>query len=439
MRKNIILLGCILSLFFLQIFVGGVLAQKVKIDTLQGHSDVYDLSVESTKTQTEDMEKISYRNIYSTLVAFLGSAGPELTTMNIANLPGSMKKGLLGMAEQQVVTMLNSQPNIDVLAHLSEEWIPGYRNNSSVYASGYDDLVKSGISSLWSVTRNIAYLGFVLIMIIVGFMIMFRNKIGGQMMVTIGNTLPRIVVSLVLVTFSFALAGVLLDFAGVFMKVLGSASLLDSDIAPHKLLDMLKGVLGFTGISSLGFGTIIGIIVAVATGGPIGILAGSIIIVAIALVLIGIVVVGAIKLWLALLKSYFAVLVNVAISPIAIMMGALPGNDSSTINIFKSIFRNALVFPIAFAIVNLPYFIEKQANVRIGFPESLTGDPSSGGTKMGFFILAVAKIIAIYAAAQAPTIAKSIIPATASKSGVDTAAAVKAGLEKIPLVGGMFK
>ncbi len=411
--------------------------QTVKIDTLQGHIDTIKMAEESTGTSTEDIEKLKHKDFYSSAVALLDAIGPEVTTMKAQNLPIQMQRGLLGMVEDQVVAMFNSQPRIDVVAHLAGEWVPGYNGSQSAYASGYTDLVKSGITSLWSFTRNIAYLGFVVIMILIGFMIMFRNKIGGQTLVTIGNTLPRVVVSLVLVTFSFAIAGILMDICGVLMSVISSSSGLGSGIPIDDVGALVGESLGFASISALGLGALPGIIVGAVVGGPVGILAGSLVIVILALVVIGIVVVGAVKLWFTLIKSYLSILLNVIIAPISIMMGALPGNDASTINIFKSILRNALVFPVAFAIVNLPYFIEKQAGVEVGLPETLTGN-TGGATNIGPVILAVAKIIAIYAAAQAPAMVLAIIPSTASKSGADAAAAVKAGLGKMPFIGGMF-
>ena len=52
--------------------------------------------------------------------------------------------------------------------------------------SGFEYLHESiQLSALWSITRNIAYLFFVIAMIIIGFMIMFRNKIGGQVIITL--------------------------------------------------------------------------------------------------------------------------------------------------------------------------------------------------------------------------------------------------------------
>ena len=67
---------------------------------------------------------------------------------------------------------------------------------------------------------NLAYLFFVIVMIIAGFMIMFRHKIGGQAMVTLGNVLPNVIIALVVATFSFAIAGLIIDFGGLIIGLI---------------------------------------------------------------------------------------------------------------------------------------------------------------------------------------------------------------------------
>ena len=385
----------------------------------------------------ESISQLVSKFITGTADYFLSTVCPQCTVggremASNPNLPEGMRLGLTGIVEREVTAMFNAQPSIDVVAHLSEEWVPGYKEKQSVYATGYDDLIKTNIDSLWSVTRNIAYLGFVIIMIVVGFMIMFRSKIGGQTLVTIGNSIPKVIVGLILVTFSFAIAGLILDIAGIFMGII--SGILGSNVPVHNIFKLLGGILGIGGWVIDGALGIPGIVLTI-TGalGP----AGPILLI-LALVILGIVLFGALKLWFTLVKTYFALLVNVIVAPLAIMAGSIPGNEAMTINIFKSMLRNALVFPLAFAIVNLPYFlILKDNRVRFTFPETVFEGATMGDT-IGPIMMSLAKVLAIFVAAQAPQFMKAIIPPTASKGGADAAGAIKEGLGKIPLVGGMF-
>jgi hypothetical protein len=355
-----------------------------------------------------------------------------------------MRLGLTGMVDRGVYALFNNPPEVDVVAHLAQEWVPGYSNADSVYADGYSDLQDTHVDRIWSSVRDIAYIGYVLIMIVIGFMIMFRHKIGGQTMVTIGNSIPKLVVSLILVTFSFAIMGLIIDIGGFILSLVkvilygngGGGIAIDN---PIKLFgsvlsgDVAKNIAKET-VGTLGIGGIVGFLV---TGGVKGIVIGGIISALLAIVVLGIVLVGAIKLWITLVKSYLSLIVNVIVSPLAIMASAIPGNESSGMNIFKSALRNVLVFPVAYGIVNLPYYAEVKG-ISLSFPSSLTSG-GSGDLEIGSFFLAVAKIIAIYAASSAPSIVKGLIPATTSKTALDIGDSLKSSLGGIPLVGGMFK
>lgn len=64
---------------------------------------------------------------------------------------------------------------------------------------------------LWKAFRNIAYALLAVVLIIVGFMVMFRKKIDPKTVVTVQNAIPRIVIALLLVTFSYAIVGIFID------------------------------------------------------------------------------------------------------------------------------------------------------------------------------------------------------------------------------------
>ncbi len=426
-----------------------------KIPLEQGWKDMDDASdvIQNTPNGGQNADKLAGKSMYGTASVLLTALAPEILENSENLAEGPMKKGLLGVTEDGIVALFNNQPRIDVVAHLAEEWVPGYKDSNAVYANGYNDLQDSGISSLWSTTRNIAYAFYVVIMIIVGFMIMFRNKIGGQMMVTIGNSIPKIIISLVLVTFSFAIIGLIIDIAGVATNII--AAILYGDISkgvritnPWVLFGSIfarSGTsIGMTATGTLGLaGAVIGIVkvggLASIAGGPVFWIGAGLFLALLALILVGVILVGAIKLWIVLIKAYMGILINVVTAPLAIMVSAIPGNDAMMWNTFKSALRNALVFPLAFAIVNLPYHIQKRG-ISLTFPNTLSGNPPKNeSTFISGMLIGIAKIVAIYAAASAPEIMKGVIPATASKSGVDVSKSLQEGMAKVPFIGGMFK
>lgn len=74
-----------------------------------------------------------------------------------------------------------------------------------------------GFMYVWTAFRNIALLLLVIITIVIGFLIMFRAKLGGQTAISLETILPRIVVTMIYISFSFAIAGFLIDMMYLFI------------------------------------------------------------------------------------------------------------------------------------------------------------------------------------------------------------------------------
>src|SRR3989344_1331230 len=75
------------------------------------------------------------------------------------------------------------------------------------------------VQKIWTVFRNLSYVLFVIVFVIIGFMIMLRAHISPQAVATIQDSIPRLVVALILVTFSYAIAGLMLDLMFLFLNI----------------------------------------------------------------------------------------------------------------------------------------------------------------------------------------------------------------------------
>jgi hypothetical protein len=76
--------------------------------------------------------------------------------------------------------------------------------------------------NMWKVFRDISYMLLVLVLVSIGFMVMFRTKINPQTVISAENSLPKIIVALLLITFSFAIAGFLVDLMYVLIVLVVS-------------------------------------------------------------------------------------------------------------------------------------------------------------------------------------------------------------------------
>ena len=77
------------------------------------------------------------------------------------------------------------------------------------YAQGYgfSGLNSGGaVRALWTASRNMAYLIMTILLIASGFLIMFRVKINPQTVVSLQTMIPKLIITMILVTFSFAIA-----------------------------------------------------------------------------------------------------------------------------------------------------------------------------------------------------------------------------------------
>ncbi|MCH7730566.1 hypothetical protein IID21_03510 [Patescibacteria group bacterium] len=90
----------------------------------------------------------------------------------------------------------------------------------------------SPIQGMWRVSRNITYSLLVVAVLILAFMIMFRVKTSPQTVITVQSALPKVAVAIVLITFSYAIAGFLVDLMYV---VIGIVSLMGSQFFPSVL------------------------------------------------------------------------------------------------------------------------------------------------------------------------------------------------------------
>jgi hypothetical protein len=215
------------------------------------------------------------------------------------------------------------------------------------------------ILETWKTFRNLAYMFFVVIFLVIGFMIMFRHKIDGQTVVTAQQAIPNIVISLIFVTFSYAIAGLMIDLMYVFMYLIvglfgGSRQLLNQNIFQLGFRLITQGF----GESLTTVNQSIQQIVSVAGLKQIAGWTSSLtvsVIVAIAILF------SVFKLFLELLKSYIMIILNVAFGPLFLMMGALPGNNTFG-NWVKQIVGNLSAFP---AVLMLMLISDMLANYNL--------------------------------------------------------------------------
>lgn len=254
------------------------------------------------------------------------------------------------------------------------------------------------ILPIWKAFRNISYSLFAIVFIVTGLMIMFRVKISPQAVLTIESALPKMIGVLILITFSYAIAGFMIDLMYVVIAlmvgILGAngvtATVFGLDATAKGIIDggfwsilpaMGIGHGGFTFLGAAIGGMISsfgGVIPVLSLGG--GALGSAVGAVLFALLWFIIALFLIIKLLIALIKTYISVIMAVIFSPFQILSGALPGSEGGFGSWFKTLAANLLVFPaVAGVLIIGSYIIQQvaQPEMDMWYPP-LMGPPTSG-------------------------------------------------------------
>src|SRR3989344_2279387 len=275
-----------------------------------------------------------------------------------SNCPKDYQVGAIGTTNSLVAMMYNAPPasGVEYVASTLRD----FGLVEKAYAqtgTGFDGLAP--LRTLWRSFRNITYMFFVLIFVSMGFATMFRYKINPQTVITIQSALPRIVIALLLVTFSYAIAGFMIDMLYVVISLgaLAFAGVGECPYTPAQLqnqftnggyldtvgalfgqlpslnlgCDTPGGALAGTfavagGVGALG-GALGSILMAWMGGTAIAVSGGALAVGAILMVLILLLIIlwVLIRLFFALLQSYIAIILLVIFAPIQIALGVIPG------------------------------------------------------------------------------------------------------------------
>jgi hypothetical protein len=234
--------------------------------------------------------------------------------------------------------------------------------------------------------RNLAYLFLIIVMMITGFMIMFRQKMG-QTAVTFQQAIPNVVIALITITFSYAIAGLLIDLMYLIMflmlrvfnpdaSVIGLGGNLEGDGLISSTIfeigaSMILGEEGAFTNTYFAVGNFVKSIIPF-TGDVLPFFAGL----SAAFVVVIAIAIGTFRLFFELLMTYVNIIISIIMSPIMLMLGAIPGRNAF-VPWLKSLFGNLMAFPIVLLLLIIYVEIVTGSNPEMG---------SSGGFRPPYLI-----------------------------------------------------
>lgn len=365
-----------------------------------------------------------------------------------------------GSVPQAVMDELEEQIGYGVLGDINKGIVAMYTPPATTYTY-LADVMKSakiipaaqaqglGFSALdpiletWKAFRNLAYLFFVVAFLVIGFMIMFRTKVG-QAAITAQQAIPSVVVAMLAVTFSYAIAGFMIDIMYVVMYMLAGFFTEGPDIVTRNMFGlvglMFRGTTGSTQNAieqfmedALNIG-LVGEAIAWMSS-----LLGT--------VIIGIAILFAtFKVFFELVKTYVAVLIQIIFSPIILMFGAFPGK-----NVFgkwiKDLSGNLILWPVVLLCVLVQRMLTAPIRSLQGTGQTL--DSAFGGGFMPPFLVGqgqasiVPVILGIGVLLVIPEIMQQVKKAWGVEEGIfpqlakDAVSRIKEGTITAPVITGL--
>ena len=200
---------------------------------------------------------------------------------------------------------------------------------SSVKAQedGFGFTAASAVKTLWAGVRNFSYGLLVFATIIMAFMIMFRIKLSPQVVITIQSVIPKLVIAMILITFSYAIAGFLID---IMYVVVGLISLLFnstglSSSTPAELFKLFVDDYSIIGVMYLYWiWFLIKAFVSIFTSGLGGIFGVAVTVIAFFSILA--ILWWSIKIFIECVKNLVMIFLTIVIGPLQIGLGTvMPG------------------------------------------------------------------------------------------------------------------
>ncbi len=204
---------------------------------------------------------------------------------------------------------------------------------------GVGSIIMDMSLNIWEQMRNISYGLLAIFMLYIGVMIMMRKNIDPRTTVTVQNAIPKIVIALVLITFSYALGS------------LGAALV-------NPLSEAIKTLINGLPLTPTGGANWVWTLIALTwIAFPITGVIGVVIILIAVLVLIVILLTVLIKIQI----TYIKIALHVIIGPLQFAWGAIPGNEETVQNWFKKLGALVLTVPAMRGMLAIAKYVTQEA------------------------------------------------------------------------------
>ncbi len=277
---------------------------------------------------------------------------------------------------------------------------------------------------IWKNMRNISYSFVIVVIVLTGLLVMLSYKTDPRTTLSLIDFVPKLAMSLIIITFSWPIAGIFVDLTTVLANV------------GFKLLNGY-GDFNAVWIFSLGGGialTFGGVIASVFTGGwsLIATVVGLIVLITAVAYIIAI-----ISAFVALIKRWLSMVLLAAFAPIIFLWGSLPGQEETLQAWFKSMIVSALTFPAAGLILYLATKLTPIAGKD--FPKPPLAYPIIGESVLLPLLSPIVSVVLVFLIASIPSVLEEFIDVKAPRALGDVGKQVGKMAASLPFIGAAMK
>lgn len=343
------------------------------------------------------------------LVNSSGTAGNQalscLMENGVAECRDAIKQMIDSLSSNESSSSLLDSISSRPISAVAYFWDAGTRlkiiPEARAQTGGFGFRAAEPVINLWRLVRNIAYAFLTLVIVVMAFMIMFRVKISPQTVITVQSALPKIVLALILITFSYAIAGFLVDLMYVTIGLVAAILTGPGSLSAFDWRTMFGALTSDRSAFSLSFYYFITLSLllfpAIFSSGNLLIVGlGSALLPILVIAMFLVFIITAIKILWLLLKTYVLILIQIIIGPFSILLGTIsPGFGFGSW--LRQILAHLAVYPtvglmfvlcfvfLSGAFSNLPEWTPEIVetiltsfmpfNIRLGFLGSSTWNP----------------------------------------------------------------
>lgn len=252
--------------------------------------------------------------------------------------------GLVGSTAMAIGTVYDNPAEIHLASFIKRKLSDNLLSSPAYATVGADILYP--VEGMWEVMRSIAYAAFVVVVAAISLMIILRKQIAPRVVVTVTHALPKILFSLILITLSFPIAALFIDLFVVWLPAVIINKLAIPDIP--NLGDLSTALTGAAGAGQEAFAIFFGnfgrimTLSIIQTVGTIGSALTSLFVVVL-MAFASIFVLGFV--FFQLVYRYARIMILTVLSPLILLLGALPGQEEATAGWLKDLAVNTLTFP----------------------------------------------------------------------------------------------